>query len=65
MTDYWPDLTLLPKGWRIAHIAWEDGCALVMLERDRDDAEAYSSANHRTPAGAFADAIAKAEDIGP
>ena len=59
--EYWPDLTLLPEGWRIAHIAWESGRALVMLERNRDEAEAYSTANHRTPAGAFADAVAKAE----
>lgn len=58
---YWPDLTLLPAGWRLACLFWAAGNVLAMLENEHDERDVFSEGNHPTPAGAFADACARAK----
>lgn len=65
MTEYWPDLVSLPDGWRLDHILFEPGRAMVMLRRTRDGEEVYSTGHHGTPSSAFQDACGKARATGP
>lgn len=60
---YWPDLSLLPAGWRVESIIWRAGRPKIRLVRLDDGRAVITTGNHRTPAGAFDDAVtaAKAE----
>lgn len=52
--EYWPDLTLLPDGWRLFRIEWMSGRSMVELRRRSDNALVRSTGQHRLPSGAFA-----------
>lgn len=59
--SYWPDLSLLPEGWRIVAISWGAGRATVRLLRLRDNRAVETSGNHHTPNGAFRAAVLLAQ----
>jgi hypothetical protein len=62
-TDYWPDLTKLLSGWRIVKIEWQIGRCYVVLECQSEHRMVRSSGFHRSPVGAFDQALYLAAEV--